>query len=135
MTQRIPIVVLAASALLVAGCTNGGSGQLTGKSQATGGIELASATVTDGILRSIEVHAKPAAAVPASDPALVLHGTTGGQRSYYNATVHVPALAANATENVTVDQGTQPDWQDGTDLTIELISRDGTNATLTITTV
>lgn len=122
---------------LLSGCfgANGGSGNLTGKSSLASSLELVSANVVDGTLRDVTVHNNATQAIAAGTWTFHLTGTTGGHAGSHDATSQVARLAAGETRAVTLDASGQPDWQDGTDLTILATAPNGLGADLTIRTV
>lgn len=129
-------VCLSLLAAVLAGCVApGGSGNITGVSSNATPLEVLSARVVDGSLRDVTVHNRAAAPIAAGTWKLALDGTTNGQPSHADLAAQGPALAANATGSISLAGTQQPDWQDGTNLTIRATAPGGSWGTLTIRTV
>jgi hypothetical protein len=122
---------------MLAGCfgSNGGSGNLTGKSALATSLELVSANVVDGTLRDVTVHNKATQPIPAGAWTFHLTGTSGGKATSHDSTVNAAALAPGEARAISLADSSQPDWQDGTDLTILATGPGGAKGDLTIRTV
>lgn len=136
MTHQ-PLTVLATLlALVVAGCASpGGTGTLTGTNAPGASILLTRVNVVDGSLRDITATNNATAPIPAGTWAFHLAGTTSGRASTHDAAIQGTGVAQGASAKLSFAGDKQPDWQDGTDLTISVTAPGGATGKVTIRTV
>jgi hypothetical protein len=138
MTLRPHAITLAAIVTLAAfaGClAKNDSANLTGTNTAGTKLELVSANVVDGSLRDITVKNRGDADIPAGAWLIHMTGTSGRKAATHDANVQGLAIPKGQTIKVSLKGDQQPDWQDGTDLTIDAKAPNGYDGRVTIKTV
>jgi len=136
MSTRNPSLALLALSLLLAGCASpGGSGVLNGTNAPGARIVLTDVNVVDGSLRDIVAHNNGTSTIPAGAWAFHLTGTTNGRASSHDVTLQGPAVPPNQSVKLSFANDKQPDWQDGTGLTIQATSPSGVTGNVTVRTV
>ncbi len=121
--------------LLVAGCANNGTGTLGGTNAPGAPVLLKDLHVVDGTLRDMRVVNNGTSAIPAGAWSIHFEGTTAGKANTHNATVQGPAIPIGGNATLSFGGDNQPDWQDGSDLTVTAAAPNGAAGMITVRTV
>lgn len=136
MTHKVLTTLAILLTLAVSGCASpGGSGTLSGTNAPGSSILLTRVNVIDGSLRDITATNNATAPITAGTWTFHLTGTTSGKPNAHDATIQGPAIAPGGSAKLSFAGDKQPDWQDGTDLTISVTAPGGTTGKVTIRTV
>lgn len=134
--RRFALTTAVLLPLLAAGCASpGGTSTLTGKNAAGAALELTKVNVVDGTLRDITVINHGATDIPAGAWLFHFNGTTSGKPSTHDAIIQGPAITKGAGAKLSFATDRQPDWQDGTDLTVSTTAPGGAQGSVTVRTV
>lgn len=134
--RHVAIATMLLVPLVAAGCASpGGTSTLTGKNAPGAAIELTNVNVVDGTLRDIMVRNHGTKDIPAGAWSFHFNGTTSGRPNTHDAAVQGPLLAKGANATLSFANDKQPDWQDGTDLTLTATAPDGATGSVTVRTV